>query len=97
MFTVRRLGASDRLARSLSCTNAVESMISVIQRLCRRVTNWKDPKMVRRWVGVGMLEAERSFRRIKGCKDMAALTASIRAEIARRRDQQTNDRADAVA
>ncbi len=97
MFTVRCLGASDRLARSLSCTNAVESMISVIQRLCRRVTNWKDQRMVRRWVGVGMLEAERSFRRIKGCKDMAALTAKIRAEIARRRDQQTTDRADAVA
>ncbi|HSS11323.1 MAG TPA: IS256 family transposase [Acidimicrobiales bacterium] len=84
MFTVRRLGASDRLARSLSCTNAVESMISVVGRLCGRVTNWKDPKMVRRWVGVGMLEAERSFRRIKGCKDMGALTIAIRAEVARR-------------
>jgi transposase-like protein len=85
MFTVRRLGASDRLARSLSCTNAVESVISVVGRLCGRVTNWRDPKMVRRWVGVGMLEAERSFRRIKGCKDMGALTAAIRAEIAARR------------
>ena len=36
MFTVRRLGASDRLARSLSCTNAVESMISTV-RLSARV------------------------------------------------------------
>ena len=91
MFTVRRLGASDRLSRTLSCTNAVESMISVVQNLCRRVTNWKDPRMVRRWVGVGMLEAERSFRRIKGCKDMAALTANIRAEVARRRATNTAD------
>jgi len=99
MFTVRRLGASDRLARSLSCTNAVESMISVVQRLSGRVTNWKDPKMVRRWVGVGMLEAERSFRRIKGCKDMPALTAAIRAEVARRRaaDASVEDNQDAVA
>jgi transposase-like protein len=98
MFTVRRLGASDRLARSLSCTNAVESMISVVQRLSGRVTNWKDPKMVRRWVGVGMLEAERSFRRIKGCKDMPALTASIRAEVARRRaDKATPEAQHAVA
>jgi transposase-like protein len=84
MFTVRRLGTSDLLARSLSCTNAVESMISVVQRLCGRVTNWKDPKMVRRWVGVGMLEAERSFRRVRGCTDMTAFTAKIRAEVARR-------------
>jgi len=92
MFTVRRLGASDRLARTLSCTNAVESMISVVQNLCGRVTNWKDPRMVRRWVGVGMLEAERSFRRIKGCKDMPALTANIRAEVARRRTADTGAR-----
>jgi transposase-like protein len=98
MFTVRRLGAADRLARSLSCTNAVESMISVVQRLGGRVTNWRDPKMVRRWVGVGMLEAERSFRRIRGCKDMPALTAAIRAEVARRQAGQTTAEVhDAVA
>ena len=88
MFTVRRLGASDLLARSLSCTNSVESMISVVGRLCDRVTNFKDPKMVRRWVGVGMLEAERSFHRIKGCRDMPALTKAVRAEVARRRSPQ---------
>ncbi len=94
MFTVRRLGASDRLARTLSCTNAVESMISVVQRLGGRVTNWRDPKMVRRWVGVGMLDAERSFRRIRGCKDMPALTAAVRAEVARRQAGQTTPGAD---
>jgi len=97
MFTVRRLGASDLLARSLCCTNSVESMISVVGRLCHRVTNWKDARMVRRWVGVGMLEAERSFRRIKGCKDMPALTKAIRAEVARRRSGQTNPKTQHVA
>ena len=84
MFTVRRLGTPDRLARSLSCTNAIESMISVVRTLTDRVKNWRDTKMVRRWVGVGMLEAERSFRRIKGCKEMPVLVAAVRAEIARR-------------
>ena len=43
--------------------------------------------MVRRWVGVGVPEAERSFRRIKGCSEMKTLTKAIRAEIARRREQ----------
>ncbi len=84
MFAVRRLGASDRLARSLSCTNSIESMISVVRTTTERVKRWKDTKMVRRWVGAGMLEAERSFRRVKGCKDMAALVAAVRAEVARR-------------
>ena len=84
MFTVRRLGVPDLLARSMSCTNAIESMISVCQALSGRVKHWKDTKMVCRWVGVGMLEAERSFRRVKGCKDMAALVKAVRAEVAKR-------------
>lgn len=84
MFTVRRLGVNDRLARSLSCTNAIESMISVVRTTTARVKQWKDTKMVRRWVGAGMLEAQRSFRRIKGCTDMPTLVTAIRTEVATR-------------
>jgi putative transposase len=84
MFTVRRLGVSDRLARSLSCTNAIESMISVVRTTTSRVKRWTDTNMVRRWVGAGMLEAERSFRRIKGCTDMPTLVTAIRAEVTAR-------------
>jgi putative transposase len=84
MFAVRRLGASDRLARSLSCTNAVESMISTVRLVSSGVKRWRDPAMVRRWVGTGMIEAQRSFRRIKGCRDMAHLVDAVRVEVARR-------------
>ena len=84
MFAVRRLGVSDRLARSLTCTNSIESMISIVRTTTARVTRWKDTKMVRRWVGAGMLEAERSFRRIKGHRDMPTLVTAVRAEVARR-------------
>jgi putative transposase len=84
MFTVRRLGVSDRLARSLSCTNAIESMLSVVRTTTFRVKRWTDTKMVRRWVGAGMLEAERSFRRVKGCTDMPTLVTAVRAEVAAR-------------
>jgi len=84
MFSVRRLGASDRLARSLSCTNAIESMISTVRLVSSGVKRWRDPAMVRRWVGTGMIEAQRSFRRIKGCKDMGRLVTAVRAEVARR-------------
>lgn len=84
MFTVRRFGVSDRLARSLSCTNSIESAISTVRGLTDRVKRWQDAKMVRRWVGAGLLEAERSFRRIKGCKDMPTLVAAIHREVAER-------------
>jgi putative transposase len=45
MFAVRRLGPSDRLARSLSCTNAIESMISTVRLVSSGAT--------RPWCGAG--------------------------------------------
>jgi transposase-like protein len=77
MFTVRRLGLSGRLCRTLSSTNPVESMISTARSTARNVKRWRDGQMVRRWVAAGMLNAERSFRRIKGCKDMPVLVAAL--------------------
>ncbi|MGH8939277.1 MAG: transposase, partial [Actinomycetes bacterium] len=89
MFTVRRLGVSGRLALTLTNTNCIESMISVAQRTMGRVTRWKDGSMKKRWVAAGMLEAERSFRRVKGCKEMPTLVAAVRAEVARRTQSET--------
>lgn len=82
MFTVRRLGVGDRLARSLSCTNAIESMISIARDVTRNVKHWRDGKMVKRWMAAGMIQAERRFRRIKGCADMPTLVAAIRRQVA---------------
>jgi putative transposase len=77
MFTVRRLGISQRLTRTLTSTNPVESMISIARTTTRNVKRWKDGEMVRRWTAAGMLNAERSFRRVKGCKDMPTLVAAL--------------------
>lgn len=77
MFTVRRLGVGDRLARSLSSTNMIESMISIGRDTTRNVKRWRDGAMVKRWVAAGILNAERSFRRLKGCKDMPTLVAAL--------------------
>lgn len=41
--------------------------------------------MIKRWVAAGMLSAERSFRRVKGAKDMPTLLAAL----ARHVDQHT--------
>jgi hypothetical protein len=37
--------------------------------------------MKKRWVTLGMLEAERSFRRVRGHKDMAKLVIALRREV----------------
>ncbi len=95
MFTVRRLGINGPLAITLTNTNCIESMISVGRHTMGNVKRWQDGQMKKRWVAAGMLEAERSFRRVRGYKDMPALVAAMRAEIARR--AATQGALDAVA
>jgi Transposase, Mutator family. len=77
MFTVRRLGINGRLAATLTNTNCIESMISIARDTTRNVKRWRDGKMIKRWCAAGMLNAERSFRRLKGHKQMPALVAAL--------------------
>jgi putative transposase len=77
MFTVARLGVPARLRATLTNTNCIESMISITRTATDRVKHWKTGTMKKRWIAAGMLEAERSFRRVKGHADMPALVAAI--------------------
>jgi putative transposase len=78
MFTVARLGIDGRLARTLTTSNPIESMISIARATNRNVTRWRDGQMLLRWTAAGMLNAERSFRRIKGYKQMPQLIAALK-------------------
>lgn len=56
-------------------------MISVARDTTRNVKHWRDGKMIKRWCAAGMLNAERSFRRLKGHKDMPVLVAVLRRHV----------------
>jgi putative transposase len=78
LFTVARLGITGALARTLTTSNPIESMISIARTTNRNVTRWRDGQMVLRWTAAGMLNAQRSFRRVKGYKQMPQLVAALR-------------------
>src|SRR4051812_17907114 len=78
MFTVARLGVPKRLRASITNTNCIESMISIARDTTGRVKHWKNGTMKKRWIAASMLEAERSFRRIKGHSDMPAFVGALR-------------------
>ena len=77
MFTVARLGTDGRLAITLTTSNPIESMLSIARTTNRNVTRWRDGPMALRWTAAGMLNAERSFRRVKGYKQMPHLAAAL--------------------
>jgi transposase-like protein len=78
-LTVVTLKLSPRLRRSLATTNAIESLISRTRVVKRNVKRWRGGRMMLRWVAAGVLEAVKGFRRLKGCGDMPALVAALRA------------------
>lgn len=78
MFTVRRLGTDGTLAKTLTTTNMIESMFSIVDTTTRNVKRWRDEgDMRRRWAAAGMLEAETKFRRVKGYRQLGHLKTAL--------------------
>jgi len=80
--TLHRLGASERLRKTLGSTNPIESMIEIVRRTQRNVKSWQGGDMRKRWTAAGMLEAERQFRRIIGYADLGDLAVAVEREVA---------------
>ena len=64
-LTVMRLNLPATLRRTFATTNAIENMNGSLRRIARNVKRWKDEKMIRRWVALGIAEAQKGFRRVK--------------------------------
>jgi putative transposase len=77
MLTVIRLGLPDPLRRALGCTNAIESLMAVLRQVCRNVKRWRNARMALRWTGTAMLEAKKTFRRLKAHKQLPVLRAAL--------------------
>jgi putative transposase len=77
-LTVMRLNLPGALRRTFATTNAIENLNGSLRRVARNVKRWKDEAMIRRWVALGVAEAQKGFRRVKGFKNMPSLVAAIR-------------------
>ncbi len=77
LFTINRLGLSPSLCRALGSTNVIENPNSTARRKTGRVTRWRDGAMVKRWAAAAFLDAEKSFRRILGYRELWMLKAVL--------------------
>jgi len=78
-LTVLRLGLPITLCRTFSTTNAIENMNGTLRRVIRNVKRWRGEGMIQRWVALGIAEAQRGFRRVKGHAQMKLLLEALRA------------------
>lgn len=78
-LTVLKLGLPPAITRSLATTNAIENLMGSVRHVTRNIKRWRNKNsMVKRWVALGISNAQRKFRRLKGHKDMPALVAALR-------------------
>jgi putative transposase len=83
-LTVHKLRVPDQLRRTLCCTNVIESAFSIVETVCRNVKRWRDGDHIERWVGSGLVVAERQFRKIIGYRQLPLLLSSMASEAARK-------------
>ena len=79
-LTVVKLALPALLRQSLATTNAIENLNGTIRRVSRNVKRWKSLSMVRRWTALGVVTAQKKFRRIKGYRHMGALVHALRSK-----------------
>ena len=87
ILTVIRLGLPPELRRSFACTNAIENALGTVRLVQRNVKRWRNAEMVLRWTAAGLLEAKKTFRRLKACRQLPILDAALRRVVEKAKDQ----------
>ena len=78
-LTVHRLHVPMQLRKTLASTNVIESAFSIVETVCRNVKRWHGGDQRERWVGSGLLVAQKQFRRVTGHKQIPALIRELEA------------------
>ncbi len=78
-LTVHRLHLPMKLRKTMASTNVIESAFSIVEHVCRNVKRWHGGDQRERWVGSGLLVAEKQFRRVQGYQQIPALIKELEA------------------
>ena len=77
ILTVIRLGLPHELRRSLACTNIIENALGTVRQVTRNVKRWRNAEMALRWTAAGLLEAQKTFRRLKAYRQLPILRNAL--------------------
>ena len=76
-LTIHRLHLPTQLRKTMASTNVIESAFSIVEQICRNVKRWHGGDQRERWVGSGLLVAEKQFRRVQGYKQIPTLIREL--------------------
>jgi putative transposase len=78
-LTVHRLHVPMQLRKTLASTNVIESAFSIVEQVCKNVKRWHGGDQRERWVGSGLLVAQKQFRKVTGHRQIPALIRELEA------------------
>ena len=74
MYGVLAFPGALGIRRSLACTNIVENALGTVRQVTRNVKRWRHAEMALRWTAAGLLEAQKTFRRLKAYRQLVSET-----------------------
>ena len=77
-LTVAKLDLPGALRTFLVTTNAIENLIGTSRRISRNVKRWRSGEMIVRWTAIGLTQAEKNFRRVRGYRYLPLLARALR-------------------
>ena len=80
-LTLHRLGCFTKVGISLKTTNGIESLLSQVERYCRKVTYWKNSSQKQRWLASALMDIEPRLNRVKGYQHLRLLREAIQKEL----------------
>ena len=80
-LTLHRLGVFETLGTSLKTTNALESLLALVEQRTAKVDRWTNSQQKQRWLAAALLDSEPRLRRLKGYRALPFLRAALRREI----------------
>jgi len=80
-LTLHRLGIFPELGVSFRTTNLIESVMARLEEKTQRVDHWRTSDQKLRWCGAALLAVEKSFRRVKGYKQLHLLVKALGAKM----------------
>jgi putative transposase len=77
ILTLHRLKVPGLLRKTLTCTNAIESMFSTVRDCEGNIKRYRSSTMSQRWLATVLLHCEKGFRRVKGYLGIPEVIAMI--------------------
>jgi putative transposase len=78
-LTVLDFGLEPALVKTLCSTNPLEFINSRIRDITHNVDKWQSGDMVLRWAAVALVEAAKTFRRVRGYAGLPKLVRALKA------------------